>query len=173
MLLNEFHESRKVRRVSIDITHEEGGPSATKSNIFHEGSDDAVCLGGFGGVVVAATVSIRVAPVAEPSGLALAMGDKLGTTKLDEGGQALGSRLKGKEGIRSHDDSTHSSAWLDAIGVWNCEDELLVVLVFELPLKSVHSSCGSAALLKEREVSWLVRKALSMTLKVGTWFQLL
>ena len=116
---------------------------------------------------MAATAAIHVVSVAEPSGLALAMGDKLSTTKLNEGGQALGSWLKGEKSISGHGDSSHSSAWLDAFGIWTCEDELLVVLMLELPLKSVHSSCGSAVLLKEHEVSWPVRKALSMTLKVG------
>ena len=100
MLLKEFHASRKVIRVSIDIAHEEGRPSAMKRNIFHDGSDDAVGGGGFGGVVVAATVAINVVPMAKPTGLALAMGDKLSTTKLHESGQALGSWLQGKSGYQ-------------------------------------------------------------------------
>ena len=114
-----------------------------------------------------ATVAINVIPMAKPTGLALAMGDKLSTTKLNESGQALGSWLEGKKGISSRGDSSHSSAWLDAIGIWTCEDELLVVLMFEWSLKPVHSSSGSAVLLKEREASWPVGKALSRTLEVG------
>ena len=87
MLLKEFHESRKVLRVSIDITHEEGRSWSSELVVLKDGGNDVVGAFCFGCVAVAAAVPIDVVPVAEAPSFALTIGHKLGSAQLLKGGE--------------------------------------------------------------------------------------
>ena len=124
--------------------------------------DDSIGGSSFGSVAMRPTVPINILPTAQPPSFALAMGTKLSTPQVDEGGQALTARFQRQACVRGKGNHTDTCTRLNSIGVRPSEVELSSMLGAKLVGQSGHGGTGGTVFLKERNISMSGGKAFSM-----------